>query len=231
MVSISKQRAAKSLNKFNTIKLFYDEFPYKILVRNRLSYIFREKNLSNAKTELDALQQKYERGEPLVRSSFRREEIIDHDTFIEAKNLYIEFCKQKDFKLRVEAPNMQIYSHDYNWLTLLSNKIKSTIEFWEPLDATVQSLEKNVILINAPSEYEYKVTLNLGVDPALANWIRSNPGKAQAGKVCLDTIENNGYTKGYYFYVRDSKVLQLLNLFIGKVQRIDKLVYTSNIDK
>jgi hypothetical protein len=85
--------------------------------------------------------------------------------------------------------------------------------------------------VQAVPEYEYKVTLNRGVDPALADWIRKNTGKAKAGNLCLETIEQTGYTKGFYIYVRDTKVLQLLSLFIGKVQRVDKLVYNTNIDK
>jgi len=34
-----------------------------------------------------------------------------------------------------------------------------------------------------------------------------------------------------YFYARDEKIVQLLNLFVTKLARIDKLVYDSNIDK
>ena len=218
------------MKKFDTTKLFYDIYPYKIVVRNSLSHIFREKNLANAKTELDNLQQKLERGEPLVRIAYLKETHIEKETFFEAKNLYIEFVKQQDYKIRIERPNMQIYSHDIAWLTLLSKKIKSTIQIWEP-NSNVKSLHKNEILVPVIPEYEYKVTLNEGTDPALASWIRNNPGKAKAGKLCLTTIENNYYTKGFYFYVRDTKVLQLLSLFTGKVQRIDKLVYSGNIDK
>ena len=218
------------MKKFDTIKLFYDEYPYKIVVRNSLSHIFREKNLANAKAELDILQEKYERGESLVRTVYLKETQIDTSTFTEAKSLYAEFTKQQDFKIRIENPIMQIYSHDYNWLQMLSKKIHSTFQFWEP-NLPISFLEKNIILVQAVPEYEYKVTLNRGVDPALADWIRHNDGKAKAGNLCLETIEQAGYTKGFYIYVRDKKVLQLLSLFIGKVQRVDKLVYNTNIDK
>ena len=47
----------------------------------------------------------------------------------------------------------------------------------------------------------------------------------------LGYYKNNGFTKGLYFYVRDEKILQLLNLFIGKIQRIDKIVSSDNSDK
>jgi|SaaInlStandDraft_1057018.scaffolds.fasta_scaffold44162_2 hypothetical protein len=219
-----------SSKKRETTKLFYDEYPYKLVIVNGLSHIFRDKNLSNAKIELDILQQMHEKGQPLVRVSYLKETCIELATFVEAKKLYIQFYKQQDFKIRIQNPKMQIYSHNYAWLEMLSNTIKSTVELWEPI-SNINLLEKNVILVKTPPEYEYKITLNNGVDPALANWIRNNNGKAKAGELCLETIERKGYTKGFYFYVRDNKVLQLLNLFIGRVQRIDKLLYNRKIDK
>ena len=192
--------------------------------------MFRDKNLSFAKAELDALQHQYEEGNSLVRKSWSKEIHIEKNSFFEAKNLYIEFCKQKDFKLRVQGYNMQIYSHDYEWLQYLADKFSNICtEFWEPINKSL--LKPNVILTDTKVEYEYKVTMDLDVDPNLANWIINNPSKAKAGSVCLDTIKNNGFTKGLYFYVRDEKILQLLNLFIGKIQRIDKIVSSDNSDK
>lgn len=218
------------MKKFDTVKLFYDEYPYKISVTNSLCHLFRDKNLSFAKAELDALQHQYEEGNSLVRKSWSKEIHIEKNSFFEAKNLYIEFCKQKDFKLRVQGYNMQIYSHDYEWLQYLADKFSNICtEFWEPINKSL--LKPNVIITDTKVEYEYKVTMDLDVDPNLANWITNNPSKAKAGSVCLDTIKNNGFTKGLYFYVRDEKILQLLNLFIGKIQRIDKIVSSDNSDK
>jgi hypothetical protein len=219
------------LNRFETTKLFYDNYLYKIVVNNSLALLFRDKNLSRAREELDILQHKYERSEPLDSLSGFRRRTITVDEFIEAKNLYTEFCKQDDFKLRVSNPFMQIYSNDYVWLTLLSNKIKSTYEFWEPRTENLQSLDKNVILVNNPVKFKYKITLGHACDKNLADWIRKNPDKAKAGTKCLETIERSGYVRGMYFYARDEKIVQLLNLFVTKLARIDKLVYMSNIDK
>ena len=221
----------KSLNRRETTKLFYDEYPFKLVLVNGLAYIFREKNLTNAKSELDLLQQLYDSGELLVRGSYGYKYPVEHDTFFEAKNLYIEFCKQDDYKLRVSSPYMQIYSHDYNWLVMLSTKIKSSYELWEPSKGNIDTLDKNVILVNHPVEYLYKVTLGQSCDKNLATWIKNNTDKVKAGNVCLDTIERSGYVRGMYFYVRDEKILQLLNLFVSKLARIDKLVYNANIDK
>tara|TARA_B110000503_G_scaffold24189_1_gene38075 strand:- start:148 stop:735 length:588 start_codon:yes stop_codon:yes gene_type:complete len=193
--------------------------------------LFRDKNLSRAREDLDVLQEKYERNDPLDSGKGFRRNNITADEFIEAKNLYIELCKQDDFKLRISIPYMQIYSHDYDWLTVLSYKIKSTHEFWEPKLGDLHKLNKNIIIVNNPVEYTYKVTLGQSCDKNLAAWIRNNPNKAKAGNICLNTIEHSGYVRGLYFYARDEKIVQLLNLFVTKLARIDKLVYNTNIDK
>lgn len=217
------------MKKCETIKLFYNYYPYKVVLVNALATIFREKNLAQAKTVLDDLQYLYEQQKPLVRAYGRREEHLSFQTFFDAKNLYIEFSKNIDFKLRVEQGIIQVYSNEYSWLTHLSTKFNAT-EFWEPF-VDINKLKKNIIVVKNPPLYEYKITLDINVDSALADWIENNPGKAKAGAKCLDCIRNNGYTRGFYFYVRDDKIIQLLNLFTGKLQRIDKLVYIAKTDK
>ena len=217
------------MKKCETTKLFYNEYPYKVVISNVLAPIFREKNLAQAKDVLDQIQSVYEENLPLVRNYGMRVEHISHKTFFDAKNLYIEFSKKLAFKLRVERCTIQVYSHEYQWLSHISKKFSAT-EFWAPR-TDIPKLDKNIIVVSNPTEFEYKVSLGESVDPALANWILSNKDKAKAGPVCLREIANSGYVKGFYIYVRDEKVMQLLTLFIGNVQRIDKLVYIAKTDK
>ena len=41
----------------------------------------------------------------------------------------------------------------------------------------------------------------------------------------LQEVKNNGYVNGMYFYVRDEKVLQLVQLIIGgNIKRVDKFI-------
>ena len=138
----------KQLRKSETTKLFYDEFPYKLVINN---------------------------------------------------------------SLRVSNPRMNVYSHDRDWLLMLSVKINSACEFYEPSKQHLSMLSKNVILLDTIPEYEYKITLGDRCDSNLANWIVNNPDKAKAGPVCLSTIARGAYTNGLYFYARDEKILQLLN--------------------
>ena len=47
----------------------------------------------------------------------------------------------------------------------------------------------------------------------------------------MNNLESQGFVSDLYFYARDEKILQLLNLFVSNVVRIDKLVYNRKIDK
>lgn len=209
-----------------TKKLFYDEYPYKLSILNPLGDIFREKNFKNARAELDQLQLQYERNEPLVRGSFRLK-TYDLETFQECKFLYKEFIKRDDYKIRIEFPNLQLYSIDRDWLINLSKMVKLPMAFYEP--STI--LEKNTILVDKPTSYNYRITLNSNPDPNLASWIEKNPKLAKAGPVFLEDVAANSYCKGLYFYVRDEKILNLVALMLGKTSRIDKIVYKQDLDK
>jgi len=217
----------KNLLKYlETTKLFYDIYPYKLVFHNSLGYIFREKKFNFARDELDSLQLLYEKGEPLVRGSYRQK-TYDISTFEECKILYREFTKRDDYKIRVENPSIQLYSHDLDWLEKIGKLVKNAYAIYKPR----VPLTKNTIIIQHPSEYTYKITLPAKVDPSLSKWIRNNPSLAKAGNTCLEEISNNGYVKGFYFYVRDEKILGLVNLMLGKSCRVDKLVYSPNLDK
>lgn len=209
-----------------TKKLFYDEYAYKLSFYNPLAHIFREKNFKFARDELDQLQLQFERNEPLERGSFRKR-TYDIDSFQECKLLYKELTKKDNYKIRVENPNAILYSNNSDWLLKIKCLLKNPIEFYEPKIL----LERNTILVDKPTDYDFRITLNSNPDPSLAKWIKNNPKLAKAGPVCLQEIENNGYTRGLYFYVRDEKILRLVSLMLGKATRVDKIVYSKDLDK
>ena len=61
---------------------------------------------------------------------------------------------------------------------------------------------------------------------------RTYTDKSKIGPVALDCISKSGWYSGYYFYLRDEKLLSLIMLLVGNnIRRVDKLVYSGNIDK
>lgn len=219
------------MNKHNTIKLFYNEYANKLVIRNQLAHLFREKQWTYAKDQLDRMQQEFEKGETVRWTRGRIVETIDIQSLQEAQILFNELNRRNDIKLRVENPRMQIYTNDIALLNRIHSKIGSCIELWTPSD-DVDLIPINTIILSRPAPYEYRVTLGSWPTPEFSNWIENNQDKIKIGKKCYKTIVTGGYTQGLYFYVLSERYLHLLQLVIGNsVQRIDKVIYKQNIDK
>jgi len=209
-----------------TKKLFYNEYPYKLGVYNPLAHIFREKKFRFAREELSRLELLYELDRPLITGTYRKKE-YDVKSFFECKWLYKELTLRNDYKIRVEYPSIQLYSNDKAWLTYIAKNVDNPTEFYEPPVV----LAKNTILVEKPTDYQFRVTLNSKPDPSLASWIVANPKLAKAGPVFLDEVANRGYSNGLYFYVRDDKVLNIVGLMLGSNGRVDKIVCKQDLDK
>lgn len=225
-----------------TKKLHYNKYLYKIQVRNALNTIFRTEfqkdgPFSFARQKLDELTESYRRREPLLKTIFRTETSISEDDYLDAKDIYQILKSEKDYKIRVEPwPSFYIYSNDRNLLIKIASKIrnKGTI-LWEPGPDIANYLinNENIIIIDTPTNFPLRVTLNGNTVPKdFANWLESNRDKSRVGDRSLQSIVEYGYCNGLYFHVRDEKVLSLVTLLIGNcIRRVDKLVYKENIDK
>ena len=70
------------------------------------------------------------------------------------------------------------------------------------------------------------------MDSNFYKWLSNNDDKVKIGDTCLESIKNGNYVRGFYFYIRDDKVLSLIHLMIsGGIARIDNLVYPAVKDK
>ena len=227
-------RWRRRLKKFETTKLFYNKYLYKLTLRNSLSPIFRDKNLSFARQVLDKLQHKYEHGERLIFELGIREKPITEDNFLDSKKLYKIFSKCDDYKLRVQGNSISIYSNDKNWLTTISDTVCATsLElFYEPDTKFIEELNSNSILITQDIGYQFKVTLGQRKGSSeFGKWAENNPTLVKVGPILKEELANLGFVNGMYFYARDERILQLCQLMLSNIRRIDKLVVKSNLDK
>lgn len=222
------------MKKYETTKLFWGTYLYRLTIRNQLSPIFREKNLSYARQVLDKLQHEYEKGEKLQLAVGIRERPITEEHFLDAKKLYKYFNKFDDFKLRVEGPSLSIYANDKDWLNTISSSIyrSNLVSLHEPDPNFIDKLDSNVILVSEDIGFEYRVTVgqNKGT-PEFAKWADHNPNLVKIGPVLREEMLSSGYVNGMYFYARDERILQLCNLMLSNIRRIDKLVVKQSLDK
>ena len=62
--------------------------------------------------------------------------------------------------------------------------------------------------------------------------IKNNYDKVKVGKKYLNLVETSSYVNGMYFYARDAKILQFINIIIGgAIRRVDKIINKTHIDK
>jgi len=221
------------ISRSETTKLFYDQYLYKLIVTNPIVSIFREKNLTFAREQLDKLQLEYELNSSLLFSSYLRTIKLSEAEFTAAKILLAEFSMHKNYKLRVESPKVAIYSNNKVWIDTLLGKPLAITEFCEPNKSNIKLLVKNNIVINDKNfKYNYKITLKDKVNEQFYNWLVTNPNKVKIGDVCLESIKRGNYVRGFYFYLKGEQTLSIVNLMIGaEIARIDNIVYKAVKDK
>lgn len=217
------------MRKFETVKLFYKKYAYKVVLYNQLSHIFREKKFEYTRRTLDQLQLQYEAGLELFISNVLRMNYIGNKCFVEAKKIYEILTTYKgDFKLRVENNFLTIYSNNERWL-----KKFHAFDPWEvhaPSADNLESLENNITFVNFKG-YEYKVILSRST-PEFAKWLEANKSSVRVGKRAYHNITEHGYCAGNYFYVKNDKALFMIKLLLTDcIQRIDTLKVNPKVDK
>ena len=222
------------MKKYETNKLFYDKYLYKIEVQSSLAYIFRNNNLQAARDILDDLQEKLERKQPLVVRSYLKYETVAPKKLHEAQIIYTLLSKNVDYKLRIEKPKICIYSNDKQFLLQFDDKLEQDCKFFEPSDDVRKAIQNNpnIIVLKTPIPYEYRVTLGNQTSYEFLDWLKNNQDKVKASKKLLNYLSYKRHNEeGLYVYVRDSKIIQLLSLMNINIRRIDKIVCKQNLDK
>ena len=225
---------------YETTKLHYGKYLYKLAVLNSCASYFRTEfqpngDLKYCQKRLDELNSQYKAGKQSIHIPWgtRWRDTIPVDHFHDAIYIYRHLKRHTDYKVRCEMNCLYLYSNDRQMLIDLGNKLKQRyIEFWEPNPENVELLNHRdkIIICKKPPKYEYKVTLGKKAgQPSLAKWIDANPKLGKMGEVAKAQCYNNGWVKGYYFYIRDYKTLTIAQMIVGdNIQRIDKLVYAQS---
>lgn len=231
----------KSPKLYETKKLFFKKYLYKVAIRNELNGIFRtelqkSKDLSYTRNKLDEFASNYRNGEPLTQTFFRTTREVPMDDYLDAKTLYqILKNEPNKYKIRVEhAQNLCVYTNDENLLHTITERLINIQNVWEPSTRKKHLLEADTIIVDHTPEFPIRIMLkDEKVAPDFANWLRGNRDKSRIGDKALQSIDNGHHLGGFYFHVRDEKVLSIVHMLIGHAIRgIYNLVYMPpTIDK
>jgi len=226
-----------TMNRYNTTKLFYSKYLYKLRVRNDIAGLFRGLNTNNIKSKLDTMQLDAELGLPIASPfnwGLRTPKNVSVETFMDASILYRVLLDNKDkCTIRIEGHILDIYSNECDWLENLSNQINCE-EFHSPSEEAKQFLKNNtnvVICDEETIEWPYKIYFGKFVDPNFASYCENNPS-IKIGKVALESVRSKGWCLGFYFWATTEKQAMLAQIALGGgVQKIIKYVSRSELHK
>lgn len=215
----------KRLQNHTTTKLFYDRWLYKLVVRNDVASIFRNKKLNYARDSLDRLQAQADSKVTQLQhfTGYFIWEVSYRD-FADAKTIYKELVKFEECGVRIETKFISIYANDSKWLRKLMLDIDpvNRFEWWQPNSQSVDLLQSNKIVTKMKG-YKYKITLS-DTTEEFGRWIKNNRDKVKIGNIAYQKMLNNEYANGYYFYVPDDRILLLIEMLLAdKIRRVDEL--------
>ena len=232
----------QQLKTFESSKLFYSEYLYKLVFRNDLNNIFRgvlqkKEKLSYARAELDQLTEQYRNNQVLYKKAWRTEVPLDINDYFDAMTLYKSLKTYDNYKIRIDPYNtITLFSNNKEFLLDIGNQLKTqSIEFWEPNAEYIDLLKSStkIQIVDTIPDLPLKVWFNSKrINKDFANWLRVNDDKCKIGKIALESLEQYGYLNGLYIYLRDERVLNLVTLLAGRsIRSVEKLVYRGDIDK
>lgn len=228
---------------YETKKLHYGEYLYKLVINNRFSNYFRTEfqkdgRLDYARQRINEMNKNYNPEKRVLEIrgwatySINPYEEVPAEELWDAIDIYRYLRINKNYKVRCEMYSLTLYSNDRNMLIKLGNKLRAKyIEFWEPDPSNIETLltNNNIIIVNSPPEFEYKITFGKKMGkPAIARWILANPTLGKMGSTTIDYCLDSAWVKGLYFFVKDQRSLMIVQMIIGdNISRIDKLVYNT----
>jgi hypothetical protein len=232
----------KNLTLCETNKLFYNQYLYKLAFSNNLNVIFRQefqkdKKLSYAREQIDKFAEQYRNNEPIMRQIWRTAVQVPEQDYLDAKELYSILKRSSDYKIRIDPQStITIFSNNEDFLLEIAGRLKAKNKvLHKPNENYAKILQEKtkIILVDKKPDLKLKINFNSKrCNKEFANWIRANTDKARMGRIALENLESYGYLSGFYMYVRDEKVLNLVTLLAGNtIRSVEKLVYKGDIDK
>lgn len=226
------------MKQYETTKLFYNKYAYKVVIRCDLTGIFASyQGKDHARKTIEKLEADRVAGKDLFIQKWRGEHRVTVHTLEQVRAIYNSLQKYTDYRVRAEySYNLTIYTNTEELVNLLEKKVKYNVkEIWRPREGMVKFLTSNIetAVIKTAMPYEFRVYFKGGgIDPSFARWLEKNTDKSRVGSSTLATIARGGWLGGNYFYVKNEKVLTMIRMLVGhNIRKVERLVYIEDIDK
>ena len=228
---------------FPTTKLFYNKFLYKAKVYcpgSRLIYSKSIKDLEHRLTSrLNMPDISYNYGGSWWLTN-QRESLKLHANVHQLTYYFTVKHSEKNIKLRIEEPNIDVYSNDEQQLqNLVAAQFPDRIkEIHRPNNATISFLLNGEIIVNHRTEYEYKAYVkrmffeNIQLKHAILDHLYNYNTEVKLPESLIHNLNSNGlFFPGGYFYLNDIGVATFVGMMCpGFISKIFKLTYPSTIN-
>lgn len=149
----------------------------------------------------------------------------------EPKALYISHCsdadkkfalmlianlkKMSDYSLRVESPIVNFYTNNANDIEILAKIDPAKVKYVSyPQPGSETKLDQGLILTKR-LDYDYRITMG----PTKQNYtnflVWAKDKRIKLPKTAQRMLAKDRAWGGYYFYVKDDKLLTLVKMFLG----------------
>lgn len=141
------------------------------------------------------------------------------------KSLAKDLKKLKDFEIRIESPQVNIYTNNEKDIAFLEKKYTDSIKYISK-PAVGAELEEDTIFM-PKMDFDFKITLGATRQEytAFVDWASVN-AKVKLTKSCIRDLNKNRSWGGTHFYITGNNNLLLAKMHLGssisKVQRIIK---------
>lgn len=183
-----------------TTRVFNKKHKYKIVILSKAANLFRG--------DLSYIERISDIGPFFLRNCSE-----DDKKFI--LHLIQNFKKMQDYFFRIESPYINFYTNNAEDIEKLAKIDPGRIKYvCYPEPGTEDTLEKGII-ITKRLDYAYRVTMG----PTrknykdFLNWAKDK--RLKIPKTCERMLSREKAWGGYYFYVKDDKLLTLVKMFLG----------------
>jgi hypothetical protein len=202
-----------------TRSLFLGTYQYKVVLVCPTASLMRGGDFEGASKELELWN-------PGDKTNWNwQSRIKTLDEYEYCKSITKDLKKLKEFEIRIEQPNVNIYTNNEKDDTFLEKKYSENIKYIsKPLKTSV--LEEGVIVM-PKMDYGYKITMGATRQEytAFVDWAETN-AKVKLTKSCGRDLSKSRSWGGTHFYITGDNNLLMAKMHLGstisKVQRIIK---------
>lgn len=221
-----------NLKKLKTTRLFYNKFPYKLVVAFKGGYLVRIYNIKGFKSLFNDKDHA-----SIQRMSFSKE-----DTF-RFLDIISPYLTDNQIQIRYEGNKASIFTKDNLIFKELQQKLFYCLlsitepENEESLNTFLNSQKIRLVDSYPHGKFKYKVSfkkLSPKLKETLLNWHNTYPtNTVQFSKTTVKnlSISQHRYWESNYVYLADDKMLTMLHLVVGtNIRKVEQFVLNSSIN-